>query len=132
MAECEVAGMRIRTSKSEAMVLSRKPVDCLLWVGNVSLPQVKEFKYLWVLFMSEGMMGHEINRRVLAAGAVLHVLHHTIVTKRELSWKVKPSIFVPTLTRAPPWGGVPGTPTGKRPRGRPRTRWRDYISSLAW
>ena len=23
-------------------------------------------------------------------------------------------------------------PTGRRPRGRPRTRWRDYISSLAW
>ncbi|KAK3558815.1 hypothetical protein QTP86_028745, partial [Hemibagrus guttatus] len=23
-------------------------------------------------------------------------------------------------------------PTGKRPRGRPRTRWRDYVSRLAW
>ena len=23
-------------------------------------------------------------------------------------------------------------PTGRRPRGKPRTRWRDYISSLAW
>jgi len=23
-------------------------------------------------------------------------------------------------------------PTGRRPRGRPRTRWRDYISLLAW
>ena len=46
------------------MVLSRKPVDCLLQVGNVSLPQVKEFKYLGVLFTSEGMMGREIDRRV--------------------------------------------------------------------
>ncbi len=26
--ECEVAGMRISTSESEVMVLSRKPVDC--------------------------------------------------------------------------------------------------------
>jgi len=24
------------------------------------------------------------------------------------------------------------TPTGKRPRGRPRTRWSDCISDLAW
>ena len=24
------------------------------------------------------------------------------------------------------------TPTGKRPKVRPRTRWRDYISNLAW
>jgi len=23
-------------------------------------------------------------------------------------------------------------PTGRRPRGRPRTHWRDYISRLAW
>ena len=34
--------MRISTSKSEAMVLSRKSVDCLLRVGNESLPQVKD------------------------------------------------------------------------------------------
>jgi len=24
------------------------------------------------------------------------------------------------------------TTTGKRPRGRPRTRWRDYIYGIAW
>ena len=47
-AECGVAGMRIGTSKSEAMVLSRKLMDCPLWVGNESLPQVKEFVYLFV------------------------------------------------------------------------------------
>ena len=90
------------TSKSEAMVLSRKLVDCLLRAGNESLPQVKEFKYLWVLFMSEGMMGHAIDWRVGAVGVVLHALHHTVVTKRELTQKAKLSIyrsvFVPTLT----------------------------------
>ena len=47
-------------------------------------------------------MGHEIDRRVTAAGVVLHVLHHMVVTKRELSWKAKlsiyQSIFVRTLT----------------------------------
>ena len=34
------------------------------------------------------------------------------------------------------WGsksfGLQSTPTGKGPRGRPRTRWRDYTSDLAW
>ncbi|KAI3360636.1 hypothetical protein L3Q82_002501 [Scortum barcoo] len=51
-AECEAAaGMRISTSKSEAMVLDRKRVVCPLRVvsGEV-LPQVEEFKYLGVLF----------------------------------------------------------------------------------
>ncbi|XP_036950584.1 uncharacterized protein LOC119017743 [Acanthopagrus latus] len=197
-AECKATGMRISTSKSAAMVLSRKQVDCLLQVGNESFPQLKEFKYLGVLFTSEGMMGREIDQRVGAAGAVLHALHHTFVMKRELSGKAKlsiyRSIFVPTLTygherwvmtermrsreqavemgflhrvwvslrdrvrssatreglgvellllcversqlrwfshltRMPP-GRLPremflARPTGRRPRGRPRTRWRD-------
>ncbi|KAK3546694.1 hypothetical protein QTP70_031760, partial [Hemibagrus guttatus] len=40
------------------------------------------------------------------------------------------------LFRMPP-GRLPGEvfracPTGKRPRGRPRTRWRDYVSRLTW
>ena len=32
-AECEMAGMRISTSKSEAMVPCQKKMDCSLWVG---------------------------------------------------------------------------------------------------
>ena len=47
-AECEAAGMKISTSKSEAMVLSRKRVDCPLQVGGESFLQVEEFKYLRV------------------------------------------------------------------------------------
>ena len=40
------------------------------------------------------------------------------------------------LVRMSP-GCLPGEvfrarPTGRRPRGRPRTRWRDYVSRLAW
>ncbi len=40
------------------------------------------------------------------------------------------------LFRMPP-GHLPGEvfrvrPTGRRPRGRPRMRWRDYVSRLAW
>ncbi|KAI3354439.1 hypothetical protein L3Q82_018960, partial [Scortum barcoo] len=60
-AECEVAGMRISTSKSEAMVHNRKRVACPLRVGGEILPQMEEFKYLRVLFMSEGKMEREID-----------------------------------------------------------------------
>ena len=73
-AECQAAGMRICTSKSEAMVLGRKRVVCLLWVGAEILPQVEEFKYLRVLFTSEGKMRLEIDRRVAAVSAVMHTL----------------------------------------------------------
>ncbi|TWW66862.1 R2 Retrovirus-related Pol polyprotein from type I retrotransposable element [Takifugu flavidus] len=55
-AACEAAGMKISTSKSEAMVLNRKKVKCLLRVKEEILPQVEEFKYLGVLFTSGGRM----------------------------------------------------------------------------
>ncbi|KAI3375665.1 hypothetical protein L3Q82_003973 [Scortum barcoo] len=200
-AECEAAGMRISTSKSEAMVLDRKRVACPLRVGGEVLPQVEEFKYLGVLFTSEGKMEREIDRRIGAASAVMRSVYRTVVVKKELSRKAKlsiyRSIYVPTLTyghelwvmtertrsriqaaemsflrrvagrslrdkmrssrsreplllhiersqlrwlghlfRMPP-GCLPrevfqACPTGRRPWGRPRTRWRDYVSRLAW
>ncbi len=198
--------MRISASKSEAMVLSRKRVACPFKVGGVLLPQVEEFKYLGVLFTSEGRMEWEIDRRIGAASAVMRLMYRSVVVKKELSRKAKlsiyRSIYGPTLTyghelwvmtertrsriqatemsflrrvagrslrervrssvtreklrveplllhiergqlrwlghlfRMPP-GRLPGKlfwarPTGRRPRGRPRTRWRDYVSRLAW
>ncbi|KAK3524961.1 hypothetical protein QTP86_011742 [Hemibagrus guttatus] len=213
-AECEAAGMRVSTSKSEAMVLDRKKVACTLQVGGEVLPQVEEFKYLGVLFTSEGRMDREIDRRIGAAAAVMRSIYPSVVVKKELSRKVKKelsrkaklsiyqSIYVPTLTyghelwvmteRVRSWiqkaemsflhrvagcslrdrvrssvtreelrveplllhiemrqlrwlghlfrmplGRLPGEvfracPTGKRPQGRPRTRWSDYVSRLAW
>ncbi|KAK3535605.1 hypothetical protein QTP70_017246, partial [Hemibagrus guttatus] len=205
-AECEAAGMRVSTSKSEAMVLNRKKVACTLQVGGEVLPQVEQFKYLGVLFTSEGRMDREIDRWISAAAAVMRSMYRSVVVKKELSRKAKlsiyQSIYVPTLTyghelwvmtervrsqiqaakmsflrrvagcslrdrvrssvtgeelgveplllhiergqlrwlghlfRMPP-GRLPGEvfracPTGKRPWGRPRTRWRDYVSRLAW
>ncbi|XP_029695328.1 polycomb protein SCMH1-like isoform X3 [Takifugu rubripes] len=59
----EATGMRTSTSKSEAMVLNRKKVECLLRVKEEILPQVEEFKYLGVLFTSEGRMEREIDRQ---------------------------------------------------------------------
>ncbi|KAK3516276.1 hypothetical protein QTP70_008643 [Hemibagrus guttatus] len=94
--------MRVSTSKSEAMVLDRKKVACTLQVGGEVLPQVEEFKYLGVLFTSEGRMDREIDRRVGAAAAVMRSMYWSVVVKKELSRKAKPSIYqsiyVPTLT----------------------------------
>ncbi|KAI3363907.1 hypothetical protein L3Q82_001502 [Scortum barcoo] len=102
-AECEAAGMRISTSKSEAMVLDRKRVACPLQVGGEVLPQVEEFKYLGVLFTSEGKIEREIDRRIGAASAVMRSVYRTVVVKKELSRKAKLARFtgqstLPTLT----------------------------------
>ncbi|TWW77456.1 Transposon TX1 uncharacterized 149 kDa protein ORF 2 [Takifugu flavidus] len=77
-AACEAAGMRISTSKSEAMVLNWKKVECLLQVKEEILPQVEEFKYLGVLFTSEGRMEREIDRQIGAASAVMRILHRSV------------------------------------------------------
>ncbi|KAK0136316.1 hypothetical protein N1851_027786 [Merluccius polli] len=92
--------MRISTSKSKSMVLNRKRVECTLRVGDEILPQVGEFKYLRVLFTSEGRMEWEIDRRIGAASAVMRTLHGSVVVKRELSRKLSiyQSIYVPDLT----------------------------------
>ncbi|TWW78630.1 hypothetical protein D4764_11G0007510 [Takifugu flavidus] len=74
--------MKISTSKSEAMVLNRKKVECLLRVKEEILPQVEEFKYLGVLFTSEGRMEREVDRRTGAASAVIRTLHRSIGGKR--------------------------------------------------
>ncbi|KAF7648904.1 hypothetical protein LDENG_00150410, partial [Lucifuga dentata] len=180
------------------MVLCWKKVDCSL--------QMEEFKYLGVLFTTEGKMEHEIDRRIGADSEVLRMLYRTIVVKRELSQKARlsiyQSIYIPILTYGHefwvvterirsriqaaemkflcrvsgftlrdrvrssdiwerfgveplllciersqlrwfrhlvrmPSGHLPrdvfqACPTGKRPQGRSRTRWRDYISRLTW
>ncbi|TWW71349.1 hypothetical protein D4764_17G0008320 [Takifugu flavidus] len=63
------------------MVLNRKKVECLLRVKEEILPQVEEFKYLGVLFTSEGRMEREIDRRIGAASAVMRTLHRSVVVK---------------------------------------------------
>ena len=96
-----MAGMKISTSKSEAMVLSQKTMDCPLQVGGEWLPQVEKFKYVKVLLMSKGKMEREIDRRIWAASAVMRTLRQSVVVKRELSQKAKlsiyRSIYIPTL-----------------------------------
>ncbi|KAK3510969.1 hypothetical protein QTP70_027792 [Hemibagrus guttatus] len=127
--------MRVSTSKSEAMVLNRKKVACTLQVGGEFLPQVEEFKYFGVLFTSEGRIDRwrgaplervrsSVTREEL--GVELLLLH---IERGQLRW-------LGHLFRMPP-GHLPGEvfracPTGKRPWGRPRTRWRDYVSWLTW
>uniref|UniRef100_A0A669BS49 Reverse transcriptase domain-containing protein n=1 Tax=Oreochromis niloticus TaxID=8128 RepID=A0A669BS49_ORENI len=100
-AECEAVGMRMSTSKSEAMVLSRKRVECPLRVRDKFLPQVEEFKYLGVLFTSDGRREPEIDRWIGAAAAAMRTLYQSVVVKRELNIKAKlsiyRSIYVPTL-----------------------------------
>ena len=59
------AGMKVSISKSEAMVLNWKKVECSLQVRDESLPQAEEFNYLGVLFTSDGRFEWEMDRWIL-------------------------------------------------------------------
>jgi len=69
-------------------------LECSLRVGNELLPQAKEFKYLGVLFTSEGKMEREMDRRIGAASTVMRALYWSVVVKRELPSTFQPSPMV--------------------------------------
>lgn len=81
--------MRVSISKSEAVVLSWKRMDCLLWVGSELLPKVEQFKYLLVLLKSEGRLKHKIDRWIGAVAALMRSFYRAIMVKKELSLKAK-------------------------------------------
>lgn len=67
------------------------------------MPQENKFDFLWVLFLSDGILSVwecEMDRRFGAASAVMQVLHWTAVKKKEMSQKAKltiyPSIYIST------------------------------------
>ena len=203
---CRNAGMKISTSKTEVMCLSRRPVQCSLQTNGVTLQQTEKFKYLGVSFSSDGRQNNELDIRIGKASAVMRQLHRSVVLKRELSLRAKLSIFrsvfVPILTYGHEcwimtervrsriqaaemgflrrisgftlldkvkstdirefldveplllrlersqlrWYGhvsrmtddrtahqlLLALPSGRRPRGCPRIRWRNYAEDLAW
>ena len=92
-AECEANGMRISTGKTEVMVLSRRHTECTLYVNGVQLRQVEEFKYLGVMFSSDGRQDKEIDRRINQASAVPRELGKMVVSNTRLSQEAKLAVF---------------------------------------
>ncbi|KAI3358336.1 hypothetical protein L3Q82_014777 [Scortum barcoo] len=127
-------GMRISTSKSEAMVLDRKRVACPLRVGGEVLPQVEEFKYLGVLFTSEGKMEHEIDRQIGAASAVMQSDvpdRHGEEGAESKGEALDLPVNLPTLPPSP-MVGVPGMSHREEALGEGPGHTGDYVSRLAW
>ncbi|KAI3359480.1 hypothetical protein L3Q82_013884 [Scortum barcoo] len=101
---------------------------------------------LWVMTEKDKIMriqAAEMSFLRRVAGRSLRDRVRSSVTREELG--VEPLLlhiersqlrWLGHLFRMPP-GRLPrevfqACPTGRRPRGRPRTRWRDYVSRLAW
>ncbi|CAM1293788.1 Uncharacterised protein r2_g303 [Pycnogonum litorale] len=93
--------MEISVSKTETLLLSRRPGQCTLHVSGVPLKQVEKFKYLGVVFTSDGRQDIELDTRIAAAGAVMRQLQRSVLLRRELGVKTElvvfKSVFVPIL-----------------------------------
>jgi len=99
---CDQAGTKISTRKIEVLFLSRRPRQCILQISGNTLQQVEKFKYLEVVFTSDGSRNKQIDSRIGEANAVLRKLYCTVVVKQELSRTAMlsgfKSVFVPILT----------------------------------
>ena len=63
--------MKISTSKTEVLRLSRNLVQCSLQVDGVSIQQVEKFKYLGVAFTSNERQKEESDVRSGKASAIM-------------------------------------------------------------
>ena len=91
---CDITGIKISTSKTEVINTLKNPVQSLLQVGDVLLKMVYKFKYLEVAFTSDERQDEELDvRSNTARSAVMQVLHHSVVLKRELLKTAKLSLF---------------------------------------
>ena len=99
---CLDAGMKISTAKTEIMRLSGHPVQCSFQTNGITLKRTEKFKYLGVIFSSDGRQGNKLDTRIEKASAAMRQLYRSVVLKRELCTKanlfVFRSVFVPILT----------------------------------
>lgn len=50
-----LARMRVRPFRYETMVLNQRKVECSLWVGDESFPEMQKFKDIGGLVMDDGI-----------------------------------------------------------------------------
>ena len=57
----------------------------MLQVNEATMKQLQKFKFLGVVFTTDGRQGEELDTRIGKASAVMRALHYSVVKKRELS-----------------------------------------------
>ena len=98
---CKTYSMKISTSKTEVMTVSKRPDKLDININGTQLKQTNEFKYLGSMFTENGKRDREIETRCQKANAVSYQLapllkHPSISTCTKA--KLINAIFLPTLT----------------------------------
>lgn len=97
---CTDYNMKISTTKTEVMAISRTPNTINIQVDNIKLKQVQLFKYLGSVFTEDGKIDKEIEARCQKANAVTYQLS-PLLKHPNISMTLKRQlincIFIPTL-----------------------------------
>ena len=78
---CLDAGMKISTAKTVIMFRSRYPVQCSFQTNEVTFKETENFKYLEVIFSSDGQQDSELDTRIGKASAVMRVFYRSVLLK---------------------------------------------------
>ena len=73
--------MKTSTKITEVFSLSKNPIRWRQHVNSNTLQQAEKFKYLGVVFTSDGRQNKEIDARIGKANVVLRELHSSVVTQ---------------------------------------------------
>ena len=97
---CKTYGMKISTSKTEVMAVSKRPDKLDININGTQLKHTNEFTYLGSMFTENGKLDREIEIRCQKASAVSYQLasllkHPSISTSTKA--KLTNAIFLPTL-----------------------------------
>ena len=98
---CETYSMKISTSKTEVMTVSKRPDKLDININGTQLKQTNEFKYLGSMFTENGKLNREIETRCQKANAVSYQLA-PLLKRPSISTSTRAklinAIFLPTLT----------------------------------
>lgn len=90
----EKYNMKISTTKTKSMTISREPLRCKLAIDDVTIiDQVMCFDYLGVRIHSDGNLKEEVRQQVNKAATISGHLKHVIWKNKDLSIECKSRIY---------------------------------------
>jgi hypothetical protein len=86
-------GMKISTKKTKTMMTAKEPEILNIKIGEESLEQVTNFKYLGTIIESSGKQEIDINERIQKTTKTYHMMRQNFIKKKEISKKTKMTVF---------------------------------------
>jgi len=129
---CGQAGTKISTEKTEVLCLSRRPRQCILQVSGNTLQVVETFKYLGVVFTSDGSRNKHVGTRIGKVNVVLLELCRTVVTKQSFQRPQSFQFLNRFLFRSSPVVMNPGWRLKEHCQKNKEQRWDIYEGFSVW